>query len=90
MIRFCLWLLAESHRVVRDALVAGRLVHTVPQEQIDAPDASDAESLAPKGVIEAGDGVFGQLRQRDVPHSVEKVAVDQVAVSVHGVAAPSA
>ena len=57
---------------------------------MDAPDASGAESLAPQAVIEAGDGVFGQLRQRDAPDSGEDVAVDQVAVSAHGAAAPSA
>ena len=87
---FCLWLLAEPHRVVVNALVAGRLIHTAPQEQMDAPDTSGAESLALQAVIEAGDGVFGQLRQRNVPDSRKDVAVDQVAVSAHGAAAPSA
>ena len=87
---FCLWLLAEPHRVVVNALVAGRLIHTAPQEQMDAPDTSGAESLALQAVIEAGDGVFGQLRQRDALDSWEDVAVDQVAVSAHGAAAPSA
>ena len=58
LIRFCLWLLTEPHRVVRDALVAGCLVYTAPQEQVDAPDASGAEPLAPQAVIEAGDGAF--------------------------------
>lgn len=87
---FCLWLLAEPHRVVVNALVAGRLIHTAPQEQMDAPDTSGAESLALQAVIEAGDGVFGQLRQRDALDSREDVAVDQVAVSAHGAAAPSA
>ena len=57
---------------------------------MDAPDASDAEPLAPQAVIEAGDGAFGQFRQRDVPDFRENVAVDQVAVSAHGAAAPSA
>ena len=56
---------------------------------MDAPDASGAESLTPKAVIETGDGVFGQLRQRDTPDSWEDVAVDQVALSAHGAAAPS-
>lgn len=87
---FCLWLLAEPHRVVVNALVAGRLIHTAPQEQMDAPDTSGAESLALQAVIEAGDGVFGHLHQRDAPDSGENVAVDQVAVSAHGAAAPSA
>jgi len=87
---FCLWLLAEPHRVVVNALVAGRLIHTAPQEQMDAPDASGAESLAPQAVIEAGDGTFGQFRQWDAPNSGEDVVVDQVAVSAHGAAAPSA
>ncbi len=90
LIRFCLWLLTEPYRVVRDALVAGRFIHAAPQEQMDAPDASGAESLAPQAVIEAGDGVFGQLRQWDTPDSGENVAVDQVVVSAHGAAAPSA
>lgn len=57
---------------------------------MDAPDASGAEPLAPQAVIETGDGVFGQLRQRDALDSREDVAVDQVAVSAHGAAAPSA
>ena len=87
---FCLWFPAEPHRVVRNALVTGRLVHAAPQEQMDAPDTSGAESLVLKAVIETGDGVFGQLRQRDAPDSGEDVVVDQVAVSAHGAAAPSA
>ena len=58
---------------------------------MDAPDASGAEPLdLLQAVIEAGDGFFGQLRQRDAPDSWEDVAVDQVAVSAHGAAAPSA
>ena len=44
-------------------LVTGRFIHTAPQEQMDAPDASGAESLAPQAVIETGDGVFGQFCQ---------------------------
>ena len=90
LIRFCLWFPAEPHRVVGDALVTGRFIHAAPQEQMNAPNASGAESLAPQAVIEAGDGVFGQLRQRDAPDSGENMAVDQVAVSAHGAAAPSA
>ena len=90
LICFCLWLLTEPYRVVGDALVAGRFIHAAPQEQMDAPDASGAEPLAPQAVIKAGDGVFGQFRQRDAPNSGEDVAVDQVAVSAHGAAAPSA
>ena len=57
---------------------------------MDAPDASGAEPLAPQAVIETGDGVFDQLRQRDAPDSGEDVAVDQVSVSAHGATAPSA
>ena len=57
---------------------------------MDAPDASGAESLTPQITIEAGYGVFGQFCQRDVPNSGEYVAVDQVAVSAHGAAVPSA
>ena len=90
LIFLCLWFLAEPHRVVGNALVTGRLVHASPQKQMDAPDASGAESLAPQAVVETGDGVFGQLRQWDTPDSGENVAVDQVAVSAHGAAAPSA
>lgn len=81
---------AEPHRVVGDQLVTGRFVHTAPQEQMDAPDTSGAEPPAPQAVIEAGDGIFRQLRQWDVPDSGENVAVDQVAVSAHGAAAPYA
>ena len=87
---FHLWLLAESYRVVGNALVAGHFIHAAPQEQVGAPDASGAESLAPQAVIETGDGVFGQLRQPDIPDSGEDVAVDQVVVSAHGAAALSA
>ena len=47
LIDFCLRFPAEPHRIVGNALVAGRLVHAAPQEQMDAPDASGAESLAP-------------------------------------------
>ena len=56
---------------------------------MNAPNASGAESLALQAVIEAGNGVFGQFRQRDAPDSGEDVAVDQVALSAHGAAAPS-
>jgi len=86
----CLRFLAEPHRVIGDKLVTGRFVHAAPQEQVDAPDASGAEPLALQAVIEAGDGVFRQLRQWDTPNSRENVAVDQVAVSAHGAVAPSA
>ena len=51
-------LLAEPYRIVGDKLVTGRFIHAAPQEQMDAPDASGAESLAPQAVIEAGDGAF--------------------------------
>ena len=54
----CLWFLAEPHRVVENALVAGRFIHTAPQEQMDTPDASGAESLALQAIIETGDGAF--------------------------------
>ena len=86
----CLRLLVEPHRVIGDQLATGRFVHTAPQEQVDAPDASGAKPLAPQAVIEAGDGIFRQLRQRNAPDSGENVAVNQVAVSAHGAAAPSA
>ena len=52
----CLRFLAEPHRVIGDKPVTGRFVHAAPQEQVDAPDASGAEPLAPQAVIEAGDG----------------------------------
>ena len=90
LIGFCLWFPAEPHRVVGNTLVTGRLIHASPQEQMDAPDASGAESLAPQAVIEAGDGLFRQFRQPNSPDSGENVAVDQIAVSAHGAAAPSA
>lgn len=56
---------------------------------MDAPDASGAEPLAPQAVIEAGDSVFRQLRQRNAPNLGKDVAVDQIAVSAHCAAAPS-
>ncbi len=90
MIRFWLWLLTEPHRVVGNVLATGRFIYAAPQEQMDTPDTSGAEPLATKSVIETGDGVFGQLRQRDVPDSGENVAVDQVVVSAYGAPAPSA
>ena len=86
----CLRFLAEPHRVIGDKLVTGCFVHTAPQEQVDAPDASGAKPLAPQTIIEAGDSVFRQLCQRNAPDSGENVAVNQVAVSAHGAAAPSA
>ena len=57
---------------------------------MDAPDASGAESQAPQAIIETGDSVFDQPRQWDVPKSEENVVVNQVAVSAHNAAAPSA
>ena len=72
-----------------DKLVTGCFIHTAPQEQVDAPDASGAESLAPQTVVEAGDSVFRQLRQRNAPNLGKDVAVDQIAVSAHCAAAPS-
>ena len=48
---------------VGDELVTSGFIHASPQEQIDAPDASDAESLVPQITIEAGDSVFGQFCQ---------------------------
>ena len=85
----CLRFLAEPHRVIGDKLVTGCFVHTAPQEQVDAPDASGAEPLAPQAIIEAGDSVFRQLRQRNAPNLGKDVAVDQIAVSAHCAAAPS-
>ena len=82
--------LTEPHRVIGDQLVTSRFVHTAPQEQVDAPDASGAEPLAPQTIIEAGDSVFRQLCQRNAPNPGQDVSVDQIAVSAHGAAAPSA
>ena len=83
-------LLTEPHRVIGDKLITGCFVHAAPQNQMDAPDASGTESLAPQAVIEAGDEIFRQLHQWDVSDSGENMAVNQVAVSAHGAAAPSA
>ena len=58
LIFVCLRFLAEPYRVIGNGLVTGCFVHTAPQEQMDAPDASGAEPLASQAVIEAGDGVF--------------------------------
>ena len=55
---FCLRFTAESYWIVGNALVTGCLIHASPQEQMDAPDASGVEPLAPQAVIEAGDGAF--------------------------------
>ena len=90
LIFFCLRFMEEPHRIIGNTLVTGRFIHTAPQEQMDAPDASGAESLVPQTVIETGDGVFRQLRQRNATDSGVDVAVDQVAVSAHGATAPSA
>ena len=86
----CLRFMAEPHRIIGDALVTGRFIHAAPQEQVDAPDASGAEPLAPQAVIEAGNSVFRQLHQRNAPDPGQDVPVDQIAVSTHGAAAPSA
>ena len=55
---YILRFMAEPHRIIGNTLVTGRFIHTAPQEQMDAPDASGAESLVPQTVIETGDGVF--------------------------------
>lgn len=63
LIFLCLRFLAEPYRIIGDALVTGRFIHTAPQEQMDAPDASGAESPASQVIIETGNGVFGQFCQ---------------------------
>lgn len=63
LIFFCFRLLTEPHRIIGDDLVTSCFIYASPQEQMDAPDASGAESLTPQITIEAGYGVFGQLSQ---------------------------
>ena len=77
-------------RIAGNKLIPGRLVHTPTQKQMDTPDTSGTESPALQAVIKAGHGVLGQLRQRDIPDSRRDMTVNQIAVSAHGVAAPSA
>ena len=57
---------------------------------MDTPDTSGAESPALQAIIKAGHGVLGQLRQRDIPDSRGDMTVNQIAVSAHCSAAPSA
>ena len=57
---------------------------------MDTPYASGTESLASQIVVEAGDGLLCQVRQRRVSNAREDVAVDQIAVSALGVAVPFA
>ena len=45
----------------RECTDHGRFIHIAPQEQMDTPDTSGAESMAPQAIIETRDGVFGQL-----------------------------
>ena len=57
---------------------------------MDTPYASGTESLASQIVVEAGDGLLCQVRQRRVSNAREDVAIDQIAVSTLGVAVPLA
>ena len=57
---------------------------------MDTPYASGTESLASQIVVEAGDGLLCQVRQRRVSNAREDVAIDQIAVSTLGVAVPFA
>lgn len=55
---------------------------------MDTPYASGTESLASQIVVEVGDGLLCQVRQRRVSNAREDVAIDQIAVSTLGVAVP--
>lgn len=87
---FCQRFRADLYRIAGNELVAGRLAHTPPQKQMDTPDTSGAESPDSQAVIKAGHGVLGQLCQRDIPDSRGDMTVNQIAVSAHCSAAPSA
>ena len=86
----CPGFLAEPYRVVGNKLVLCRFVHAPAQKQVDAPDASGAESLASQAVVEIGDCLLCQVRERHTPDAGDDVAVDQIAVSTLGVAVPFA
>ncbi len=55
---------------------------------MDAPDTSGSESLVSQIVIEAGDGLLCQVRERHTSDAGEDVAVNQIAVPALGVAVP--
>jgi len=55
---------------------------------MDAPDTSGSESLVSQIVIEAGDGLLCQVRERHISDAGEDVAVNQIAVPALGVAVP--
>ncbi len=57
---------------------------------MDAPDASDAETLTSESVVEIGDHLFGQVGQLDISNCGKNVALDQIAVPALCVAVPFA
>ena len=57
---------------------------------MDAPDASGPESLASQAVVEIGDCLLCQVRERHTSDAGDDVAVNQIAVSALGVAVPFA
>ncbi len=57
---------------------------------MDAPDASDAETLTSESVVEIGDHLFGQVGQFDISDGGKNVAVNQIAVPALSVAVPFA
>ena len=76
LVFLCLRLRAEPHRVEWDELIPRRFVQASPQEQMNAPDTSGAESLGPQIVVEVGDRLFSQVSQFDASDAGEDVAVD--------------
>ena len=80
--------LAEPHRVVGNALVTRCFVQASPQEQMDAPDTSGAESLTSQAVVEIRDHLLCQVRERHTSDAGDDVAVNQIAVPALGVAVP--
>ena len=55
---------------------------------MDAPDTSGTESLAPQAVVEIGNRLLRQVRERYASDTGEDVAVNQITVPTLGVAVP--
>ena len=55
---------------------------------MDAPDTSGAESLVLQAVVEIGDCLLCQIRERHTSDAGDNVAVNQIAVPALGVAVP--
>ena len=63
-------------------------VHAPPKKQVDAPDASGAESLASQAIVEILDRLLRQVGERHTSDVGEDVTVNQIAVPALSVTIP--